>query len=198
MLKDCKSLQVTYQLMYEIQPGTVFELGTYKGAFTLWMADQLDLLNGKDKKTEIFSLEKFEELVDPLAKKDERIKYIFDDVTNLAAHLTPEIMEKLPHPWIICEDCHFNLKGTLDFFNKYMKPGDYLFIEDLSNVSPDQTSYNPYKKNQNKVWDGSVKRKELFEWVKEREDEILVDAYYCDFYGYNGTVQWDGIMKKIK
>ena len=195
MLKDCKSLSVTYNLMYEIRPKTIFELGTYRGGFCLWMADQLDLLYDRKEQVQIYSLEKFEELVDPLAKEDQRIKYIFDDVSNLEKHLTPEIMENLPHPWIIFEDCHFNLHNTLNFFNRFMKAGDYLFVEDLSNVSPDQTSYNPFKVN--KPWDGSLKRKELFDWVKDREDEIQVDTYYCDYYGYNGTVQWDGIMKKV-
>ena len=199
MLKDCKSLTITYQLMYEIKAKTVFELGTYRGGFTLWLADQLDLLYGKKEKTQVVSLEKFEELVDPLAKNDERVKYVFDDVSNLEKHLTPEIMENLPRPWIVFEDCHVNLPNTLEFFRKHMRVGDYLFVEDLSNVSPDQTSYNKFKKIQgNKKWDGSVKRTELVDWVKDKEEEFLVDTHYCDFYGYNGTVQWDGVMKKIK
>lgn len=199
MLKDVKSLQITYQLFYEIQPGTVFEFGTYRGGFTEWIADNLQILDlQNNKKTEIYSIEKFEELVDPIAKKDERVKYVFDDVINIEKHFTPELMEKLPHPWIVFEDCHTNITGIFDHFNKFMKPGDYLFVEDLSNVSPDQSKYNPYKKIQNKKYDGSLKRKELFDWVEGRQEEFMVDCYYCDFFGYNGSVQWDGIMKKMK
>lgn len=197
MLKDPKSLLITYQLMYEINPKTVFEMGTYKGAFSLWLADQLDLLYNKKQKTNLFSLEKFEELVDPLCKNDSRIKFLFDDVSNLPILLTPEVMEALPHPWILFEDCHANLDKTLEFFSKYMKPGDYFFIEDLSNVSPDQTSYNPFKIK--KFWDGSLKRKELFDWVENtnKQEQFMVDTYYSDFFGYNGSVQWDGIMRKM-
>jgi cephalosporin hydroxylase len=199
MLKDVKSLQLTYQLLFELQPGTVFEFGTYRGGFTEWLADNLQLLDAQNnKKTIIYTFDRWEETVNPVCRKDERINFVFDDVHNLEKHLTPELMEKLPHPWIVFEDCHVNITGTFDLFRKYMTPGDYLWVEDLSNVSPDQTSYNPYKKIQNKKVDGSEKRKELFDWVADKEEEFMVDAYLCDFFGYNGSVQWDGIMRKMK
>ena len=41
MIKDCFDLIIVQQLLWEVKPQTVIEIGAYKGASALWAADMI-------------------------------------------------------------------------------------------------------------------------------------------------------------
>ena len=44
---------------------------------------------------------------------------------------TSEMLQSLPHPWVVIEDAHTNINGIMNHFGSYMKTGDYFIIEDV-------------------------------------------------------------------
>tara|TARA_A100001011_G_C14307267_1_gene843726 strand:- start:2165 stop:2881 length:717 start_codon:yes stop_codon:yes gene_type:complete len=76
--------------------------------------------------------------------------------------------EILPHPWLIIEDSHININGIVKHFEKYMQPKDYLVVEDT--------------RSQNGI---------------NLKSNLMVDTYYCDYFGRNATCCINSILCKI-
>lgn len=34
-------------------------------------------------------------------------------------------------------------------------------------------------------------------WLKNNEDEDLIDSYYLDIYGYNLSKNWNSVFKRV-
>ena len=75
----------------------------------------------------------------------------------------------LPHPWLIVEDAHVNVNGVMEYFAKHMHRGDYIIIEDTRGKK------------------GST---------LDVPSSLLVDAYYCDYFGRNATSSVNSILRK--
>ena len=78
-------------------------------------------------------------------------------------------VETLPHPWLIIEDAHVNVNGVMEYFTKHMHEGDYMIIED-SRGEKGSTLQVP--------------------------SSLLVDTYYCDYFGRNATSAVNTILRK--
>ena len=78
-------------------------------------------------------------------------------------------VETLPHPWLIIEDAHVNVNGVMEYFSKHMYEGDYMIIED-SRSKMQSTLQVP--------------------------SSLLVDTYYCDYFGRNATSAVNTILRK--
>ena len=78
-------------------------------------------------------------------------------------------IEVLPHPWLIVEDAHVNVNEVITYFEKHMHRGDYLIIED-SRGKKGSTLNIP--------------------------SSLLVDTYYCDYFGRNATSAMNTILRK--
>jgi len=77
--------------------------------------------------------------------------------------------EMLPHPWIILEDAHIEVNKVMEYFEKHMHSGDYMIIEDTRGKK------------------GSALRV---------PSTLLVDSYYCDYFGRNATSSMNTILCK--
>ena len=77
--------------------------------------------------------------------------------------------ENLPHPWLILEDAHVEVNKIVKYFEKHMHTGDYIIIEDSRGKK------------------GST---------LEVPNTLLVDAYYCDYFGLNATSAMNTILRK--
>ena len=75
----------------------------------------------------------------------------------------------LPHPWIIIEDAHINVNEVMEYFEKHIHREDYIIIEDTRGKK------------------GST---------LEVPSTLLVDAYYCDYFGRNATSSVNTILRK--
>ena len=78
-------------------------------------------------------------------------------------------VKNLPHPWLIVEDAHVNVNEIIKYFEKYMQSEDYMIIEDSRGKK------------------GST---------LEIPNTLLVDAYYCDYFGRNATSAMNTILRK--
>ena len=78
-------------------------------------------------------------------------------------------VKNLPHPWLIVEDAHVNVNEIIKYFEKHMHTGDYMIIEDSLGKK------------------GST---------LEIPNTLLVDAYYCDYFGRNVTSAMNTILRK--
>ncbi|MDJ0797463.1 MAG: hypothetical protein QNJ51_11635 [Calothrix sp. MO_167.B12] len=38
---------------------------------------------------------------------------------------------------------------------------------------------------------------DLRDWLLDHENEYLIDTYYQDMYGYNGSKSWNSILIKV-
>ncbi|MEG7356698.1 CmcI family methyltransferase [Bacillus inaquosorum] len=94
------------------------------------------------------------------------------DIGKIDYLLTACFIETLPRPFLIIEDAHVHLKRVLQYLGFLMLEGDYLMIED-----------------------SILKQDELKEWSLTQKN-ILVDTFYTDFYGINGTSAVNSILVK--
>ena len=98
---------------------------------------------------------------------------VYDGVTFLQGN-SREIhsvfdVKNLPHPWIILEDAHIEMNKIMEYFTKHMHTGDYIIIEDS--------------------------RSKMQSILKVPSD-LLVDTYYCDYFGRNATSSVNTILRK--
>ncbi|KAK2557359.1 Rhamnosyl O-methyltransferase [Acropora cervicornis] len=119
LMKDCFDLIITQQLLWDLKPQTVIELGAYKGGSALWTAD---IVKAYRFKSRIISVDINLSMLCPLARECPDVTYIEGD--------------ELPHPWFINEDVHVNVVGLLEYLDKFTEPGDYLLVEDTNPIKP--------------------------------------------------------------
>jgi cephalosporin hydroxylase len=102
--------------------------------------------------------------------KDSSIIYKHFDVNNIKSLK----FEVINHPVLVIEDAHVNIAEVLEYFDNILKDGDYLFVEDTI----DDEKYNIFSN-----------------FIKDKE--YLVDANYCDMWGYNNSYNLNSILKKV-
>ena len=75
---------------------------------------------------------------------------------------------------LIIEDAHVNIPVVLDTIDKDLKKGDYFIIEDSSN-----------------------KQKDVKNFILKSKNKYVLDRYFLDFFGFNGTSAINSIFKRI-
>ena len=45
-------------------------------------------------------------------------------------------MANVTHPLVLIDDVHINTPGILNYFHQFLKPGDYIIVEDTCPNSP--------------------------------------------------------------
>lgn len=180
-------------LLYELQPKTIIEIGAFNGGGAIWLADCLELFGIEAR---VYSVDIDLSLLDEKAKADSRINFIQGDSNNIGAAFPPELLSALPHPWLIIEDAHINLGGVLEYFHQNgLRSGDYLIVEDTNKEH--WKLWADSWDDREEMEQGSKKMDDLRTWLQDREDEYLVDTYYQDMYGYNGSKNWNSILKRV-
>ena len=171
LLKDPVMLALYPQLLAELRPATVIELGTWEGGSAAWLADMLSCI-GVD--AQLFSVDLDH---DRIRVRHPRATYVRADLTapaSLAPTLGESALRTLPHPWLVIEDAHVNVYGVLAHFDRQMRRGDYVVAEDLA-----------------------LHRGKYLEVKRFAIDRgYLVDTFYTDMFGYNATWNPNGFLSK--
>ena len=178
-------------LIYELQPKTIIELGADTGGSAVWLADQLELFSIKGS---VYSIDIDLSLLEEKAKSNPKVKFLTGDCNNIDAVLSAELLSTLPHPWLIIEDAHVNLVGILDYFHhNSVQSGDYLIIEDTN-----QDLWKAWSDWDDKEFIERMMSKLnlLTKWLMQHQNEYLIDTYYQDLFGYNGSKNWNSILKR--
>jgi cephalosporin hydroxylase len=173
-LKSPFDIALYMQLIDRLQPRSIIEIGTKHGGSALWFAD---LVSAYAITPRVISVD----LTPPGDLSDERITLIAGDARQLDACLEPSLLASLPRPWLISEDSAHTFDAcaaVLAFFDDYLKPGDYIVIEDgvLSDMA--EANYRAYE-------DGPSRAVQRF--LETRGSSYEIDASLCDFFGHNVT-----------
>ncbi|PPS23546.1 hypothetical protein BVY10_27585 [Pseudomonas amygdali pv. morsprunorum] len=108
--------------------------------------------------------------LNPPSLKHERITFIQGDSRSPEIAFPAELLLQAPHPWLIVEDSHVNIQGILEYFSKFMQPGDYFIIEDENAES------------------------DIGKHLLMHPGQYWVDTFFTDYFGYNATCSSDQIL----
>ncbi len=167
------------QLLQQVRPGTVFEIGTAEGGRALWMADTLQALGCQPQIVAV-------DIIEPRAFDDPRITFFQGDAAKLADLFAPDFLANLPRPWIVIEDAaHFGdlTAAVVQFFDPMLQSGDWLLIEDgILNQFTGHSS--------------SAISDFVAGFLQARGHTYKVATEYCDRFGYNVTSNPNGWLKR--
>ena len=185
-----------HQLFWYLKPQTVIELGTCEGGSAIWFGDQLQLLGTQGH---VYSMDLDLSLLGEGAKtlNPDNVTFLQGDCNEIEKTFTPEMLSKLPHPWVIVEDAHVNLSGTLGYLHNYMKEGDYLVVEDTNPYIPREIGVLATMFDSIPLA-GPQKLEELKVFLRKHDEFYAVDSFFTDFYGYNCSWMWHGFIRRMK
>jgi cephalosporin hydroxylase len=191
MAKDPFDIVLYEMLFFELKPRTIIELGAYTGASAMWMAQTLRLLNIDAR---VIAVDIDLSLVDELARKEPNIKFLQGDCHEIEKLFPAPVLQDLPRPLILIDDVHVNISGVYRHFHSHgLQPGDYLIIEDTIPWIPGTFG----KAGEGEEW-GDWKWQEIKTFFAENSADYRVDRYFTDFFGYNGTWNWNGFVKRMR
>lgn|SRR6185312_15877938 len=150
-------------LIWELKPATVFEIGSGTGTSACWMADTIAG----------FGLEALVHSVDikPIGESHPNVRFVTGDCMSPETLFGAKLLRSAPHPYLVVEDAHENVRNVLLYLDGFLEKGDYLFVEDSID-----------------------KHEALSAFLAERPDRYLVDTRYTDFFGRNATSAIDSIL----
>ena len=193
VMKSADDMIVYHQLLWNLRPATVIELGTFTGGSAIWLADMLRLM---DIPSQIFSMDishsNIEDCV--LKLKPDNVTFLLGDCYKIEETFTPEFLKDLPRPWLISDDAHTNIYGTLEHFDKFMETGDYFVAEDLT---PNLPAFCTFERARDYPLWGTDKLKAVRKFLHDYSERYAVDSFYTDFFGYNGGCNWHGYIRRM-
>ncbi|MBT1517053.1 hypothetical protein KIP88_42540 [Bradyrhizobium sp. SRL28] len=170
-IKTPFDLALYTRLIWELQPRTILELGSYQGGSGLWFADHMAVLC--DNPGEVHSFDLHTKCIHEVAKHP-FLTFHQADLSDIAT-FDENLLMRLPHPWLVIDDAHVQVFSIFSYLNKFMVSGDYYVIED-----------NPMRADK-EIIDGL----ELVE-----RSGFLIDTYYTDAFGMNLTCAPNAWLRK--
>ena len=186
-----------HQLFWYVKPKTIIELGTCEGGSAVWFGDQLKLLDIPDG--HVYTMDIDPSLLGEGAKKlnPDNVTFLEGDCNKIEETFTPEILSKLPHPWVVIDDAHINLVGVLSYLHQYLTEGDYIVVEDMNPYEPLEvgTMVTAFESCE---LAGTTKLNEFKDFLHKHNGYYAVDSFFTDFHGYNSSWMWHGFVRKMK
>lgn len=182
LLKNPFDLALYTMLLEAARPRTLVEIGSYKGGSAMWFADQAGLLGLGLRVVSV-------DLETPTCAAGPSVSFLRGDAEDLAAVLTPPLMESLQRPLMVVEDSS-HMAGTtaavLDFFDPWMRAGEYVVVEDgiLSDMRVAE------------MYDGGPLRA-IEGFLARSAGRYAVDRSLCDYFGRNVTWNVDGYLRRL-
>jgi cephalosporin hydroxylase/predicted SAM-dependent methyltransferase len=181
MLKNPFDAAIYPQLLWNLKPRTIFEIGSKYGGSALWMGDLLDNFRADAR---IYSLD----IVKVTNVSHPRVTFLEGDGRALEKSFSPDFLQNQPKPWLVIEDADHTYEtssAVLKFFHPWLGSAEYIVVEDgiISDLTDDpECNSGPHRA--------------LKEFLKEHPDEYEIDGDYCDLFGYNMTWCTNGFLKK--
>lgn len=170
-IKSPFDLALYTRLIWELQPRTIIELGSFQGGSALWFADQMSVLC--ESPGEVHSFDLHIKCIHQDAKHP-HLNFHKVDLLDVET-LDKDFLVGLPHPWLVIDDAHVQVFSIFNYLSALLVSGDYYVIED---VTLDATK---------EVIDGLRLVEEL---------GYLVDTYYTDAFGSNLTCAPNAWLRK--
>ncbi|MCP3415705.1 hypothetical protein NLM16_16475 [Bradyrhizobium brasilense] len=170
-IKTPFDLALYTRLIWELQPRTILELGSWQGGSALWFADHMSVLC--DDPGEVHSFDLHTKCIHESARHP-LLTFHEVDLSDVAT-FNENLLMKLPHPWLVIDDAHVEIFKIFSYLNRFLVSGDYYVIED-----------NPMMAD-----------KEIIDGLQLVEQlGFLVDTYYTDAYGSNLTCAPNAWLRK--
>ncbi|MGY4627070.1 CmcI family methyltransferase [Bradyrhizobium sp. USDA 4486] len=170
-IKTPFDLALYTRLIWELQPKTIVELGSYQGGSGLWLADHMSVLC--DDPGEVHSFDLHPKCIHERAKHP-FLTFHEADLSDVAS-FDENLLMRLPHPWLVIDDAHVQIFSMFSYLNRFLVSGDYYVIED-----------NPMRADR-EIIDGLL----LVE-----QSGFLIDTYYTDAFGTNLTCAPNAWLRK--
>ncbi len=184
LLKSPFDLALYLQLLQQLRPRTVIEIGSKHGGGALWFADQTQIL-GTPAQIVSVDLDPPKDLIDP------RIRFIAGDALNLGASMAPGFLSSLPRPLLVTEDSAHTFSActaVLEFFHPHLAPEDYIIIEDGIVASMSEPGYAAYEDGPNRA---------VRQFLRQHPGQYAIDGALCDFFGRNATWNPNGWLRRV-
>jgi cephalosporin hydroxylase len=122
LMKTVFDFAIYPQLLAELRPRSIFEIGSGSGASAIWLADHAALLK---LACHVHSVD----LV-PVEEGHPGVTYYGGDCSDPERLFDAALLNAAPHPWLVVEDAHHNVAAVLAYFHTFLRKGDYLYVED--------------------------------------------------------------------
>ncbi len=168
------------QLIGDMRPGCVVEVGSYEGGRAVWLADVMAALGLPPK---IISID----LAPPKGIDTPGVTVLEGDALRLGNVLPEDVLDGLPRPLLVIEDSAHTREAAsavLEFFDPHLRPGDYIVIEDgvvqtmIGTAEPAGVS------------------RAVLTFLERRGDHYEIDTSICDRFGYNATYNPNGWLRR--
>lgn len=168
-MKSPMDLALYSMLIWELKPATIIEFGSLQGGSALWLADQMQSQLGGGV---VHSFDLNAQSVSERAQHP-NVTFHQADMRNFDT-LDPALFRGLPKPWLVIDDAHVNVMNVLAWVSPFLATGDYYIIEDVV---------------------GGLPADELDRLLAA--NQLLVDTFYCDNFGYNCTISPNGWLRRM-
>lgn len=183
-LKSPIDLAIYMKLIWDKKPGTIVEIGSYKGGAAKFY---YDLTRCYGLTTDIITVD-FRD-IGATEDASSPIEFIQADAQRLEESALPERLKSAARPWLIIEDSAHTFSVTLavmDYFKAELQPGEMLIIED--GVIEDQGG--------NWRYDGGPNRA-VHTFFQTDPTCFRIAHEYNDFFGENVTFNPNGYLEKL-
>lgn len=178
-------LALYLQLLSQLAPRTVIEIGTKHGGSALWFADMLSAQGLADARVVSVDIAPAAQFSDP------RIRFFAGNAQALGEVLSPSLLASCPKPWLVVEDSshmYADSLAVLDFFHEKLVSGDYVVVEDGIVAQLSGKHYEQYQQGPNRA---------VADFLRARPGAYEIDASLCDRYGYNATYNPNGWLRRL-
>lgn len=158
IFKTVYELSILQMLLWDIKPKTIIEVGTGLGGSARYMRDIMSMY-GLDCK--IITLD-----IQNSRKTEDNIEFYNVDCNNLESF---PAVEDLPHPWLVIEDSHVNVRGVIQYYLNLCESADYIIVEDAC------------------MLDNNKSKIDIMLELFKLNPQLKLDTKYMTFFGYNDS-----------
>ena len=195
VMKTANDQAILKELLALLRPSTVIELGTFTGGNAVWMADTMKL---EGAACSIYSMDIDTSIIEEKVRriKPENVTFLQGDSNKIAETFTNDLLKTFPHPWLVIDDAHENTLGVLEHFAGHMVTGDYFLVEDTHPLLPSHLGAGRIVQAEYKEA-GTTLLDAVRTFLTKHKKDFAVDSYFTDFFGYNGTWNWNGFIRRM-
>jgi cephalosporin hydroxylase len=178
-------LALYLQLLSQLAPRTVIEIGTKHGGSALWFADMLSAQGLADARVVSVDIAPAAQFSDP------RVRFLTGKAQALGDCLPQSLLASCPRPWLVVEDSshmYADSFAVLDFFHEKLQPGDYIVVEDGIVAQLSGAHYEQYQDGPNRA---------VADFLRLHPGAYAIDESLCDRYGYNATYNPNGWLRRL-
>jgi cephalosporin hydroxylase len=143
LFKTAFDFAIYPQLLQDLRPRTILEIGSGSGASALWLADL----------AQAFALGAAVHSVDirPAAADHPHVHFYRGDCRAPETLFPADVVAQASRPWLVIEDAHQNVPGVLAWLHDRLMAGDYLVVEDSDVKRVELTAFDAAHPGQYKV-----------------------------------------------